>query len=216
MTNDRIAAGQFTTILAAVSVAVSNAKDRLSELDSVIGDGDHGFAMANGFRVGSEEAACKPDATIEEQLKTTGFALIREAGGVSGTIFGSFFLGMAKAARGRDDAGLPEFCDMFAEGLALVQLRGKAEPGDKTMIDAVNPALLSLRQSSAEGRSLAEGFRMAAAAAREGAEKTKAMIGKHGRAKYFREKSLGFQDAGATTISIIIGSIASTLETLTG
>jgi|WetSurMetagenome_2_1015567.scaffolds.fasta_scaffold127973_2 phosphoenolpyruvate---glycerone phosphotransferase subunit DhaL len=214
MAVERVTAEQFKTILTEVSAAVSGEKDRLTELDSVIGDGDHGFGMANGFRVGTEEAAQKPEAAIEEQLKTLGFALIREVGGASGTIFGSFFLGMAKAAKGKEDAGLSDFGDMFAEGLTLVQLRGKAEPGDKTMIDAIHPALSSLRQSSAEGLSLIEGFKIAATAAWDGAEKTKLMIGKHGRAKYFREKSVGFQDAGATTMAIVIGSISRTLESL--
>ncbi len=213
---ERVTPEQFKTLLIEAGAAVDREKERLSELDSVIGDGDHGFGMANGLRVGAEELERKPGASIEDQLKTVGFALIREVGGASGTIFGSLFLGMAKKAQGLDSAGLAEFRDMFAEGLALVQTRGKAEPGDKTMIDAVHPALLSLGRSAAEGKPLVEAFDMAASAAREGAERTKDMIGKHGRAKYFREKSVGYQDAGATTLAIIFASLASSLASLAG
>jgi dihydroxyacetone kinase phosphoprotein-dependent L subunit len=213
---ERVNSEQFKAILIDAGAAVGREKERLSELDSVIGDGDHGFGMANGLRVGSEELGRKPGASIEDQLKTLGFALIREVGGASGTIFGSLFLGMAKGANGRAEAGLAEFCDMFSEGLALVQTRGKAEPGDKTMIDAVHPALASLRVSLAEGKSLVEAFHLAASAARDGAERTKEMVGKHGRAKYFREKSVGYQDAGATTLAVIFTSIASSLEAMSG
>lgn len=214
MALERITPPQFLSILIDLSAAVAHEKDRLTELDSVIGDGDHGFGMANGLRVGAEDLGRKPGASIEDGLKTMGFALIREVGGASGTIFGSLFLGMAKAAKGLTDAGLAEFCDMFAGGLALVQERGKAEPGDKTMIDAVHPALESLRRSLSEGKPLVEAFALAAAAASDGAERTKDMIGKHGRAKYFREKSVGFQDAGATTLAIIFASLASSLASL--
>jgi dihydroxyacetone kinase len=135
-------------------------------------------------------------------------------GGASGTIFGSLFLGMAKAAKGREEITLADFCAMLTEGLALVQQRGKAQPGDKTMIDAVHPALASLKQSLAEGIPLVEAFQRAAQAAQAGAEQTKAMIGKHGRAKYFREKSIGYQDAGATTMAVIISTIASSLASM--
>ena len=208
---EKIGRGQFRQILGNINAALEKGKQFLSQLDSHIGDGDHGFGMANGFRIGFEKVSQAPNGSFEEDLKTVGFSLIKEVGGVSGTIFGSLFLGMAKAAKDRTELGLADFCAMLTEGLALVQQRGKAEPGDKTMIDSLHPALVSLKQSLAEGRPLTEAFQSAAKAAQQGAEQTKNMIGKHGRAKYFKEKSIGFQDAGATTMAVIISTIAQSL-----
>ena len=205
---------QFKTILGNISAAVASEKEHLTQLDSHIGDGDHGFGMANGLRIGFEKVRQTSGGSIEENLKTIGFSLIKEVGGASGTIFGSLFLGMAKAAKGREEITLADFCAMLSEGLALVQQRGKAQPGDKTMIDAVHPALASLKQSLAEGIPLVEAFQRAAQAAQAGAEQTKTMIGKHGRAKYFREKSIGYQDAGATTMAVVISTIASSLASM--
>lgn len=211
---EKVTTEQFKTILGNISTAVGSEKERLSQLDSHIGDGDHGFGMATGLRIGFEKVSQMPGGAIEDCLKTIGFSLIKEVGGVSGTIFGSLFLGMAKAAKGREEVTLVDFAAMLTEGLALVQQRGKAEPGDKTMIDAVHPAVVSLTHSLAEGIPLVEAFQRAARAAQEGAEHTKNMIGKHGRAKYFREKSIGYQDAGATTMAVIISTIASSLASM--
>jgi len=208
---EKIGRGQFRQILGNINAALEKEKQFLSQLDSHIGDGDHGFGIANGFRIGFEKVSQAPAGSFEEDLKTVGFSLIKEVGGVSGTIFGSLLLGMAKAAKDRTELGLADFCAMLTEGLALVQQRGKAEPGDKTMIDSLHPALVSLKQSLAEGRPLMEAFQSAAQAAQQGAEQTKNMIGKHGRAKYFKEKSIGFQDAGATTMAVIISTIAQSL-----
>jgi dihydroxyacetone kinase-like protein len=211
---ERVSKEQFRTILGNVTAAVSREKEHLSQLDSHIGDGDHGFGMANGFRIGFENVSQTPEGSIEDYLKTIGFSLIKEVGGASGTIFGSLFLGMAKGAKGHEEIALADFCAMLVEGLTLVQQRGKAQPGDKTMIDAVHPAVASLQQSLTEGLSLVEAFQRAAQAAQAGAEQTKNMIGKHGRAKYFREKSIGYQDAGATTIAVVISAIASSLASM--
>ncbi len=137
-----------------------------------------------------------------------GFALIKEVGGASGTIFGSLFLGMAKVAKDRSTISVTELSEMLGEGLAQIQRRGKAQPGDKTMVDALFPATESLKASAREGVVLSEAVRRAAEAARQGAEATRNMIGKHGRAKYFKEKSIGWQDAGATTVAVILESIA--------
>jgi dihydroxyacetone kinase-like protein len=97
---ERVSGEQFKTILGNVTAAISREKEHLSQLDSHLGDGDHGFGMANGFRIGFENVSRTPESSIEEYLKTMGFALIKEVGGASGTIFGSLFLGMAKGAKG--------------------------------------------------------------------------------------------------------------------
>jgi dihydroxyacetone kinase-like protein len=214
MAVETLNAEQFLGLLGRVQQALEREKQRLSQLDSHIGDGDHGFGMANGFRIGFEKASQDGAGSIEAQLKTLGLSLIREVGGASGTIFGTVFLAMAKIAKDRPSVGLKELSEMFAESLAQVQQRGKAQPGDKTMVDALGPAAESLRQSAEQSIALAEAVRRAAQAALAGAEATKNMIGKHGRAKYFKEKSIGFQDAGATTVSVILATLAEGIEEL--
>jgi len=180
-------------------------------LDSYIGDGDHGFGMSNGFRIGLTKVMQLPRPSIEECLRTIGTSLITEVGGASGTIFGSWFTGMAKVAKGHDCVGVTELAEMAGSGLELVKRRGHAEPGDKTMVDALQPAVESLMQSATHGISVTDAMAKAAGAARTGAVQTKQFIGKHGRAKYFGEKSIGFQDAGATTVSVILQAFAEAL-----
>lgn len=209
----RIGSGQMKVVLSDVAAAMEREKSLLSDLDSYIGDGDHGVGMANGFRIGIKEISAVEAGSIEEYLRTLGNALVRDVGGVSGIIFGSVFLGMARTATGKKDVGVADFSEMLAAGLELAQKRGKAVPGDKTMIDALHPAVETLRASGEES-SLADALSRAGAAARAGAEATKNLIAKHGRAKYFREKSIGFQDAGATSVAIIVEAMAESVTRL--
>jgi dihydroxyacetone kinase-like protein len=209
----KLNAQQITALLVDVHEAVERRKAELTQLDSYIGDGDHGFGMSNGFRIAAANVSQLRDGTIEEVLKTAGNTLIKEVGGASGTIFGSLFVGMGKAAHGMDEVGLAELAAMFAEGLVLVKQRGRAELGGKTMLDALAPAVDAIRESD-QGAGLASAFERAAAAAEAGALATRDMPGKYGRAKYFKEKAVGFQDAGATTVSIIFRQIADSLKAM--
>jgi dihydroxyacetone kinase-like protein len=208
MALNTISTKQLQEMLTSIGAAVEAEKNALSDLDSVIGDGDHGVGMANGFRIGVEELSRIEEESIEEMLRVIGDALIHNVGGVSGSIFGAVFLGMGQGAKGKAQLNLSDFAQMFSLGLHLAQKRGNAVPGDKTMIDALHPAVESLQSAAREGMSLVEGFSNAARSARAGAEHTKNLIGKRGRAKYFREKAIGYQDAGATTVAVIIEAIA--------
>lgn len=208
----KICSAHMKEILSDVAAAIDREKVLLSDLDSHIGDGDHGVGMANGFRIGVQELSSVETGSIDEFLRTIGNALIRDVGGVSGIIFGSVFLGMARQASGKVEVGTAELSEMLAAGLELAQKRGKALPGDKTMIDALHPAVETLKANS--DSSLSDALASAAAAARIGAEKTKDFIGKHGRAKYFREKSIGFQDAGATSVAVIVEAMAESVKRL--
>lgn len=214
MAIESVSKKELRIILGNIVATLDREKQCLSQLDSYIGDGDHGFGIANGFRIGFEKVSQLDGGSIAEYLRTIGLSLVKGTAGASGTLFGSLFLGMAEAAQGHEHLGLSNLCRMFAEGLVQVKRRGKAESGDKTMLDALNPLVVSLRQSLTEGLSLAEACQRAAIAARKGAEETKNMIAKHGRAKYFREKSIGYQDAGATTIALMIESLAQSVVTL--
>jgi len=128
-------------------------------------------------------------------------------GGASGPIFGSIFIAMAKTIEGRDKIDLKDLTRMFSDSMDKVMLIGGAKPGDKTLIDSLNPIVESLKDSSLKGLSLKDGVALAEIAALEGAESTKDMVGKKGRSKYLGERSIGYQDAGATTMYLIIKSI---------
>jgi len=183
-------------------------KGLLSDLDSYIGDGDHGVGMANGFRIAIEEVSRTETGSIEEILRIVSDALIRDVGGVSGIIFGSVFLGMAQEAKRKANLNLADLTRMLSAGLELAQKRGGAVPGDKTMIDALHPAVLTLRSETGKGSSISDALSIAAVSARNGAEATKQLSGKRGRAKYFRDKAIGFQDAGATSVAVIVEAMA--------
>jgi phosphoenolpyruvate---glycerone phosphotransferase subunit DhaL len=210
---DRVVSSeQLRIMLRDIASAMDTEKGVLSDLDSYIGDGDHGVGMANGFRIGIEELSKVENPTIEESLRIVSAALIHNVGGVSGSIFGSVFAGMAEQARGKDRLEIGDFANMFAAGLERAQERGKAVVGDKTMIDALYPVVESLKLSAHQRSSLVDSFAVAAVASRKAAEETKNLAGRRGRAKYFREKAIGFQDAGATSVAVIVEAIAKSLQ----
>ena len=129
--------------------AVEEEKERLCELDGAIGDGDHGTSMSMGFRLVSARLASDDFADIGALLRTTGTTLVSSVGGVTGIVFGTLFIGAGKAAEGKTETGTADLAEMFSAGLQAVQLRGKAKPGDKTMVDALAPAVESVAADSA-------------------------------------------------------------------
>jgi dihydroxyacetone kinase phosphoprotein-dependent L subunit len=211
---EALGCNEIKLVLREVASAMDREKVQLSDLDSYIGDGDHGVGMANGFRIGIEDISKANSNSIEEVLRIVSEALVRDVGGVSGSVFGSVFLGMSQAAKDKEHLSLTDFEQMFSKGLELAQKRGGAVPGDKTMIDALHPAVESLRASVSSGNSIAEAFTLAAESARSGAEGTRQLSGKRGRAKYFREKAIGFQDAGATSVAVIVEAMAARIKQL--
>ena len=127
-------------------------------------------------------------------------------------MFGTFFIGQSAYydcnLQGKDPLDLQDIADMFAHALEQIMNRGHAKPGDKTMVDSLEPAVVSLKQSATQGRSLAEAFKLAAKKADEGAEKTREMVATHGRAKNLGERSLGYMDPGSKTMAVIVNTIA--------
>lgn len=172
----------------------------LNALDSAIGDGDHGANLARGFSKVVAKLDEQPPANPSALFKLTGMTLIGTVGGASGPLLGSFFLEAAKAAgdaASLDDAALAA---CLRAGLAGVRARGKAEPGDKTMVDALTPAIAVLDA----GGSLAE----AAKAAHEGVEATKPIVARKGRASYLGERAIGHADPGATSSAMLLACLA--------
>ena len=190
--------------------AVEEERDRLCRLDGAIGDGDHGTSMAMGFRLVAAKLASGDFADVGALLRTTGTTLISSVGGVTGIVFGTLFTSAAKEAEGKTETGTAELAEMFAAGLRAVQLRGRARPGDKTMLDALAPAAEALQEADDRGLSVQEALDLAQRAAREGMERTRDMRARVGRARYQGEKAVGHIDPGAASVAVILATLART------
>lgn len=173
------------------------------ELDSVAGDGDFGMSVAKGFKQLQTEWDELSRDTVGAFLKDAGMIITEYCGGASGPIWGSFFRGAAKIAKGKEEVTLDEIASMFESGVAGIQKRGKAQLGDKTLLDALIPATVALREGATNKATITQAFENAAKAARDGAEKTKTMVANKGRASYVGERSLNHPDAGAMALGII-------------
>lgn len=173
------------------------------ELDSVAGDGDFGMSVSKGFRQLKSEWDELDSKTIGSFLKDAGMIITEFCGGASGPIWGSAFRAMGKYAKEKEVLNAEELGLMLDAGIAGIQKRGKAQLGDKTLLDALIPTAEAIKASAKEGSSVSEAFEKGAEAAREGAEKTKTMVASKGRASYVGERSLEYPDAGAMALGVI-------------
>jgi dihydroxyacetone kinase-like protein len=188
---------------------VAEHREELTALDAAIGDADHGTNLERGTRAVVDALGTTPPAGASSLLKQAGMTLVRTVGGASGPLYGTFFLRMAGAL---DDDG-PVPADAFARalraGLDGLMARGRAEPGDKTMVDALVPALDALDRELASG--LAAALAAASAAAQGGRDATVPLQARKGRASYLGERSIGHQDPGATSAALLVAAAARTL-----
>jgi dihydroxyacetone kinase len=178
------------------------------ELDSVAGDGDFGMSLAKGFRAVKQEWDNLDSTDIGTYLRACGMIITEYCGGASGPIWGSAFMSAARNAKGKTELSLSELAGMMESAVEGIQKRGGAQLGDKTLLDALIPAVVSLNKDSCTGKSVEIAFKNAATAAEEGAEKTKEMVAKKGRATYVGERSVNYPDAGAMALGIIFKRIA--------
>jgi phosphoenolpyruvate---glycerone phosphotransferase subunit DhaL len=197
--------------LRAFADEVTDHADELTRLDSEIGDADHGSNMRRGMTavVGKLDAA--PDAAPAALLKTAGMTLVSTVGGASGPLYGTFFLRMGTSAGDRAEFDGAAFAAALRAGLEGVVTRGKAQLGDKTMVDALTPAVDALDAALADGASLKDALRAAATAAREGADATVPLVARKGRASYLGERSAGHRDPGATSTTLLLEAAAESL-----
>jgi dihydroxyacetone kinase-like protein len=187
---------------------IAEQRAELVRLDSAIGDGDHGTNMDRGMRKVMEKLDASDGDDIGASLKSVGMALVSSVGGAAGPLYGTLFLQMGSTTGGAatlDTAGLTQALEA---GLRGVQARGKAEPGDKTMVDALVPAVEALHRAEADGVAVGEAARLAAAAAEEGMKATISMEARKGRASYLGPRSVGHQDPGATSSYLLLRSAA--------
>jgi len=201
---DKLELNDFIKIIKNINITIQDNIKYLSELDSVVGDGDHGITIARGFKNVIKKIEEDNPESISDLLKKVGLTLISSMGGSAGPIFGSFFTEMAKKSEGREYVNLQVLYDMFLAVLNNEANLGDAKPGDKTMIDSLDSAVKSLKGSVDCKLSIKEALKIASHAAEKGAISTKEMIAKKGKSRYLAERSLGYQDAGATTMYLII------------
>ena len=204
-TIDRAAVLAWVHRFAAV---IEEHRGELVRLDTAIGDGDHGTNMDRGMRKAVEKADALEGDDIGALLKAVGMALVSSVGGAAGPLYGTLFLQMGTATAGATTLDAAAFADALEAGLTGVQARGKAEPGDKTMVDALLPAVAALREAQSAG--VAEAVDRAASAAEEGMKATIPMEARKGRASYLGPRSVDHQDPGATSSYLLLRSAAET------
>jgi dihydroxyacetone kinase-like protein len=185
-----------------VSDRMVDSKDLLTQADKVIGDGDHGIGMARGFETVRQKLESQTLGSLEELMKVVGMALMTSVGGAAGAVFGTLFRGGAIRLGGRENFDSEVLSFMLLDGLDAVKARGKAKPGDKTMVDALEPAALTSQELALAP--LNESLSAVTEAAREGMEATTNMVANVGKAKTLGERALGHPDPGAVSTYLIL------------
>jgi dihydroxyacetone kinase-like protein len=193
-----------------LAVAFAKAREELTALDAAIGDADHGINMDRGFAAVAADLRVSPPADIASALKAAAMALIRTVGGAAGPLYGTFFLRASAACAGKAELFSADWVAAFRQGVEGVRQRGKAEPGDKTMLDTLLPAAEAMREAVEAGQELPEVLRRAEGAAEAGMKATIPLQARKGRASYLGERSVGHQDPGATTAHQMIRAAADT------
>jgi dihydroxyacetone kinase-like protein len=183
---------------------VAENKEYLTVLDSAIGDADHGTNMDRGMRAAVAKMDGLAEGDVGTLLRTVGMTLVSTVGGAGGPLYGTLFMQMGMATKGMSEMTLEDWAGAVEAALQGVQARGKAEPGDKTMIDALAPAAQALRSAVDDGADLGSGLQGASEAAREGMEATTPLVARKGRASYLGERSAGHQDPGATSTYLLL------------
>ena len=179
----------------------------LTRLDSAIGDADHGINMDRGFTAVRAKFPTMATMDIATQLKTVGTTLVSTVGGASGPLYGTAFLRAGVAVAGKQHLGPADFVALLEAFLGGIVARGKAQPGEKTMVDALTPALAAAKEALNEGLPLKELSSRATQAAEEGMKATVPLLATKGRASYLGERSVGHQDPGATSSWLILRSL---------
>lgn len=206
MSLEKLTLEDICGMLRQICGAVLAREEEFCRLDSGVGDGDHGVTMTRGFS--NVREGIGGGRTIQEELEAAGGTLAASMGGAIGPIYGTFFTELGSVYSEATAAGLAEFSAGFARALEEIKDLADVREGQKTLVDALSPAAQALARAEGGGLTLAEALRTAAQAAQAGAEATREMMAGKGRAKFLKEKSIGFQDAGASSMAVVIGAIA--------
>ena len=194
-----------------MAAAMEENRKHLTKLDSEIGDGDHGNNMHRGFQAALERLEGTEPQTPADVLKAVSTALVGKVGGAAGPLYGTAFLRASTSLSGKEDLSSEDVAEAMEAALGGVKQRGKAEEGEKTMIDALAPAIAAAKGAASSGKGAGEVFREAAEAAGEGSEATVPLTARRGRASYLGERAAGHMDPGARSTYLLLDAAARAL-----
>ena len=185
---------------------IEEQKDYLTDLDSIIGDADHGANMQRGFQAVLKKIPSVEDKDIGTIFKTVGMTLLSTVGGAGGPLYSTLFIQAGNKLNGKEELTLSDWADALEAANNGVVKLGKAELGDKTMVDALTPAVVALRKAASNGDSMEDALVESAKAAEEGMKATIPLVARKGRASYLGERSAGHQDPGATSSYFLLNT----------
>ncbi len=204
---------QIIQWIEAIALVLEQNKNYLTELDAAIGDADHGINMNRGFQKVVSQLPTVADKDIGSILKTVSMTLISSVGGASGPLYGTMFLRSSTTVAGKSELTDEDMVALLQAAVDGIIQRGKANLGDKTMLDALSPASDTFKQAVANGASTQEALQQAVAAAEEGMKNTIPLVAKKGRASYLGDRSANHQDPGATSAYLILKTLLETVCT---
>jgi dihydroxyacetone kinase-like protein len=204
---------QIIQWIQAIALVLEQNKNYLTELDAAIGDADHGINMNRGFQKVISQLPSVADKDIGSILKTVSMTLISSVGGASGPLYGTMFLRASTAVAGKSELSDEDLVALLQAAVDGIIQRGKANLGDKTMLDALSPASDAFKQAVANGASTQEALQQAVTAAEEGMKNTIPLVAKKGRASYLGDRSANHQDPGATSAYLILKTLLETVTT---
>lgn len=194
----------LTQLILSIGATIIDNERLLTDLDRAIGDADHGSNMAKGFRAVAEKLSELSDADSGTVLRTVGMTLVSTVGGASGPLFGTAFLRAGMSLGAKKQLAAADLQVALTAALEGIRQRGQAELDDKTIVDALQPAVAAIDRALAAGEGIEAALEEAVNAAEEGVEHTKTIVARKGRASYLGERSLGHQDPGATSTYLIL------------
>lgn len=195
----------FIAVIEDLVILVEEKKDYFIELDSAIGDGDHGMNLSIGFREVNKNLEAWKSEDINTIFKNSGTALLDKVGGAAGPLYGGFFMKFGVPVKGKEEVDFDEFILMMESGVAIIEKRGKAVVGDKTMVDTLRPALDALKAAyTEEGLPPKESMKKAVEVGKAGSDSTIPIIAKKGRAMRLGERAIGHRDPGSASSAAIL------------
>lgn len=195
-------------IFKSIADLMDEKRDWLIELDGAMGDGDLGLTMSTGFRKAAEALQNLDEKDVGKILTRAGMVIAQSAPSTMGTLMATGFMKAGKVVQGKEEIDLRDLAELVNAFVEGIMARGKAKPGEKTIVDSLYPAARALEQGVKDDKSLKEGLVAAYEAALKGVEETTTMISQHGRAAYYQGKSLGKQDPGATVGMLVLKAFA--------
>jgi dihydroxyacetone kinase-like protein len=205
---DVVTVAEFEAWVRRFADLIAQHRTELTDLDSAIGDADHGINMDRGVRAVEAKLDAEPPSLVDELFKLVGMTLVSSVGGASGPLYGTFFLRFGAACGPRDTLSSDDVVKAFRAGIDGLVARGRPELGDKTMYDSLQPGLDALDAGIGAGLPIAEAFANAWRAAQQGRDDTVPMVARKGRASYLGERSVGHQDPGATSSALLFEAAA--------